>query len=71
MTLIVVGDKMSELDIQADPAEDEFAYVQEIAGKFKEALEDKNLREDALTAIKGIRRGLSDSADNFLLSYFT
>jgi hypothetical protein len=71
MTLIVVGDKMSELDIQADPAEDEFAYVQEIAGKFKEALEDKNLREDALNAIGKIRRGLSDSADNFLLSYFT
>jgi hypothetical protein len=62
---------MSELGTQANPAEDEFAYVQEIAGKFKEALEDKNLREDALTAIEGIRRGLSDSADNFLLSYFT
>ena len=71
MSLIVAGSDIQEFDTLANPAEDEFAYVQEIAGKFKEAFEDENLRADALEALKSVRRGLSNSADSFLLSYFT
>ena len=68
MTLIVAGPH-TEFTAQYNPDEEgeEFFYVQEIAGKFKEALEDPNLREHAMTTLGGVMKTLSGSGKAALM----
>jgi hypothetical protein len=60
MTLIIAGGG-TEFDTLYSPNKEgeEFFFVQEIAGKFKEALEDPNIREQAMEALGGVMKNLS------------
>ena len=60
MTLIITeGGTEFNHQYSPDKEGEEFFYVQEIAGKFKEALEDPNLRERAMESLQGVMRNLS------------